>query len=110
MKKITDIELLKKLQPYLKNSEFSYKYSEKNYIDDYTWEYITLDLEEMIEMMPEKIIWGATSFIFSLWKNCCAYEAFHWRTIKITHWKNLFEACEKMLSWLIDNNYLTNDK
>ncbi len=109
MKTIENIELLKKLHPYMKG--------ETGYNTLHEWlEYRTLTLEEAIELLPDFIKDkdlrdGYVSIWKMDWEYDIKYSYWVWEdeeTIVEFIWKTLLEAIEKMLEYLINNNLLWN--
>lgn len=136
MKLIENIELLKKLQPYLEDVETEYnkiklehnktginykiELSSKNPKDYmfYKEHYKTLTLEEAIELLPETFfvewirMWW---YIFPeyIWEFTQKYKMSvceYWthNQYELFNWVTLLQAIEKMLEYLIDNDLLWN--
>lgn len=108
MKVIENIELLKKLAPYLEDMETEYvvhKMSWEIILYDSCWvcdeSYLKLlTLEEAIELLPY---------------NNCITKIWYWYRVEdmSAHeelWKTLLEAIEKMLEYLLDNDLLWKKK
>lgn len=99
-KVITNIELLKKLEPILRDREVLNILGSTDIISWYRIEYKTLTLEEMIELMPPRITIGKNKdgYFIKLTNFDGSYILFKRET--------LFESCEKMLEYLIDEKLL----
>lgn len=123
---IENIELLKKLQPYLEYVETEYWFVLVNKeVDNYKLErtdrYVfpnknidlkTLTLEEAIELLPEELyikwiqhIFTVTKWDWFYWVN---YDEDGFWAFETIQEKTLLEAIEKMLEYLIDNDLLWN--
>lgn len=110
-KVIENIELLKKLAPYIDGWGTDYNMM---YHKDTDWQVVrrecyltsqwlkTLTLEEAIELFPECI--AEDYHIFRMSDNSWWWIKFSFWDIFI--WKTLLEAVEKMLEYLIDNDLL----
>ena len=134
-KVIENIELLKKLQPYLENMipEHSYYKWDLNRLVTKEFEpdkYIkTLTLEEAIEFLPNRIDWENHAFYLEItkaeteyhiaycadmkdyiWEDCVwdEFKMFECTYMNDKHlfWETLLEAIEKMLEYLLDNELL----
>jgi len=118
MQVIQNIELLKKLQPYIKDMETEYitnwiLVEENNFTDEWieeNWYYKTLTLEEVINFLPSniKIKWDKFNLrIDKYLKYSVSYFNEYLKYYNnIEEWKTLLEAIEKMLEYLINNNFL----
>lgn len=117
-KVIEDIELLKKLTPYIWETE---------YVIDDMWDVVllssvimewpdrntdwyekTLTLEEAIELLPS-MIWRYSLYLST---ETVEYYNYSWdftpALLVYFKWKTLLEAIEKMLEYLLDNDLLWN--
>lgn len=113
-KVIQNLELLKKLQPYIKgdteyyrsmhnSNTIEYKEIKENDLFEFVWVEIfkTLTTEEIIELLPEythlrQIRW---------WEWLCDNKRLSIKNKNIW-WKTPLEALEKMLNYLINNNLM----
>lgn len=87
-------------------------YNHYNWIDKlYPVEYYkTLTLEEAIEFLPKELILN--------WNNCnpyfnntnCWYSDSKYNIIHREKWKNIIEAIQKMIEYLLNNNLLWKKK
>jgi len=118
--KTLNLELSKKLAPYLEEVETEY-----NWCFDYNWKYYiansnkiewikTLTLEEAIEFLPKRYkplyekdkYYVCKMVILDTWYCFEICDEFTWKIDKTFCWKTLLEAIEKMIEHLIDNNFL----
>jgi len=133
-----NLELSKRLAPYLENEETEYCYikktilkkdffkvvkvdykddEESNYVGIDYWICKTLTLEEAIEFLPktfgvrfDKDNPRTCLKIYFIWSWNISYSCteYIWKCTIELHWKTLLEAIEKMLEYLLDNNLLWN--
>ena len=121
MKVIENIPLLKKLQPFLGETEYWIIIHSEWYdieLSNHIWigDYKTVHLEEAIELLPSRLLnnSGVTlnllmdkSMVFYY---SVSYDNEIWleeQKIEIDfEWAKLLEAIEKMLEYLIDNNLM----
>lgn len=118
-KTITDIELLKKLQPILEDVETEYwlakdtiwNYNVTKIYNTQKWLaypkiwFKTLTLQEAIDILPRDV-WN-WELVFT--KNSCRYQdiLLDWNQwLLMFNWETLLQAISKMLTYLIDNNLL----
>lgn len=111
MQKTINLELSKRLAPYLENI----KTSETIFIWWKRWEDFikTLTLEEAIDFLPFKIILWNGKYFLEIQKRKDKYfiEYVDNRVEKYLSdrdfsWKSILEWAEKMLEYLLDNNLL----
>ena len=122
MKVIENIELLKKLQPYLEDVEYMIFLDnwEPSLFEEmpaiYKDRFIkTLTLEEAIELLPSYIYWDNWQKLNIYYKKedeeeveyiCYLKEFKDLRAYEFFKSKTLLQAIEKMLEYLIDNDLL----
>lgn len=120
--KTINLELSKKLQEHLKDIETEYYYEAwlrgKYFLEEWissfdkdNWDIKTLTLEEAIEFLPETIILNDHEEVeLSLYKRWVSYDYFwfeEYGSLKFFEDEaSLLQAIEKMLEWLLNNNYL----
>lgn len=121
--KTINLELSKKLAPYLEGIKTEFIYNDMWWIEENRWNtkelnefpnvFKTLTLEEAIDFLPFKIEMMNVKYLLEIQKRINIYyiEYFNTRndryvTNKNISWKTLIEAIEKMLEYLLDNKLL----
>jgi len=116
-----NLELSKKLAPYLKEVDTEYIWVDiqwcidiiktNNWLDEFDYICKTFTLEEAIEFLPKTVKDWYIYWLQINWKSNLEY----WirynnyairKFIYSQRWKTLLEAIEKMLEYLLDNNLL----
>ena len=113
--KTINIELSKKLEPYLENIETEYRYRIYKYSktgktvglvkNKLPWDIKTLKIEEAIEFILSSL---TDEDSLQLWNNyICVF--IKWELVLNLSNLSLLQAMEKILEYLFDNNLLKND-
>lgn len=122
MKVIENLELLKKLAPYLEdmletemymvNSKWECNPYNSVMQSNLSWYIKTIWLEESIELLPDSIYQEPYCYWLEIYKYKTGYDVGYLDgtdSLNFIEEKTLLKAVEKMLHYLIDNNLLKLD-